>query len=62
MELLGDAWKTVAAGAVALAIVAIVGQRRDDDYSCAPAEDDEEIPEDPDRERDWEIADDMGVM
>lgn len=41
LELLGDAWKTVAAGVLAGVLVAIIGQRRDDDYSCAPAGDDD---------------------
>lgn len=27
----------------------------------AEVEEDEEVPEDPDRERDWQIADEMGV-
>ncbi|MFG1794238.1 hypothetical protein [Nocardia sp. NPDC049149] len=63
LELLGDAWKTVAAGVLAFVLIAIVGQRHDDGYSCAPVEDDgEDVPEDPDRQRDWQIADDMGVM
>lgn len=44
MELLAEAWKTVTAGVLAGVIVAIVGQRREDDFSCAPAdpEDDED--------------------
>lgn len=60
MALLGYGWQLVAAGVLAGVVIAIVGQPRD--YSCAPVEDEgEEVPEDPDRERDWQIADDLGV-
>ncbi len=63
LDLLGRAWQLVAAGFVCAVFVGIVAGPGDD-YSCAPAEDDEgeQIPEDPDRERDWDIADAQEAM
>lgn len=42
LDLLAEAWKTVTAGVLAGVLVAIIGQPRDGNYSCAPADSDED--------------------
>ncbi|MGV9540872.1 hypothetical protein ACWDSF_06065 [Nocardia beijingensis] len=61
-DLFAYAWELIAAGFIAGVLACIwLGQGRD--YSGAPVEDDgEEIPYDPDRERDWDIADQMEAL
>ncbi|WP_330253053.1 hypothetical protein OG874_00110 [Nocardia sp. NBC_00565] len=64
LALLGRGWELVAVGFLMIAVAAII-LGPGDDYSCAPAreeDDGEEIPYDPDRQRDWDIADRMEAM
>lgn len=61
LDLLARGWELIVVGFI-LIVGAAIWVGPGDDYSCAPSEDDEEFPEDPDRDRDWQIADEMGAM
>lgn len=64
LDLLGRGWELIVIGFVLIVGAAIV-LGDGDDYSCAPVDDEddgEEIPEDPDRDRDWRIADEMEAL
>lgn len=60
LDFVAYALELVMAGLV-LAVLIGVGAGLDAEFSCAPADDDEDVPEDPDRERDYRIADEMGA-
>lgn len=64
LDLLGYGWELVVIGFI-LAVGIAIWVGPGDEYSGAPVDDDdegEELPYDPDRERDWRIADEMEAL
>ncbi|MCM6776242.1 hypothetical protein NDR87_18890 [Nocardia sp. CDC159] len=65
LPLLGWVTASVIGAVLLVALIAIVTQPRDGEYSCGSVdldEDGQDVPEDPDRARDWRIADDLGAL
>lgn len=64
LHLLANALEWIVAGLVLATILGVVAGTGDE-YSCAPVESDddgEDVPPDPDLQRDYDIAADEGVL
>lgn len=61
LDLIADALELVIAGLVALVILGVTCGTGAE-FSCAPVDDDEDVPDDPDRWRDYDIAAEGGVL